>query len=214
MARLRLAAQAPFLYRPGQFVELITPEGVARHYSIASVPEEDDFLELHIRLRPSGRMSGFIRSGLRAGDSLRLAGPSGVCVYDDGSSDRPLVLVGAGTGLAPLWGILRDAQRRGHRAPIRLYHGARNSSGLYLDEELRERADLHDNFAYLPRAFDAAAAGEGDIAAAVIANEADLAGSDFFLCGGEGLVSRLKRELFLRGARLNRIRSDAFSPAT
>ena len=34
----------------------------------------------------------------------------------------------------------------------------------------------------------------------------------FFLCGGERLVSRLKRDLFMKGANLKQIRSDVLRP--
>jgi CDP-4-dehydro-6-deoxyglucose reductase, E3 len=54
--------------------------------------------------------------------------PRGSCFYEDIEPDQPLVLAGTGTGLAPLWGILRDALRRGHHGPIRLYHGARDET--------------------------------------------------------------------------------------
>ena len=56
VARLYLEHGSDFSYRPGQFLELITPEGLGRHYSIASVPEEDPHVELHIRLHRGGRI--------------------------------------------------------------------------------------------------------------------------------------------------------------
>lgn len=212
VARLRLEHGDEFSYRPGQFLELITPEGLGRHYSIASLPEEDPFVELHVRLHPGGRMSGFISERLAPGDRLRVAGPLGTCVYEGVDPDQPMALVGAGTGLAPLIGILRDALRRGHRGPIRLYHGARERSGLYLHDELDELAARRENLAYIPRALGDPAPQGGDIAAAVLEQEKALKDTAFFLCGGEGLVGRLKRELFLNGASLKQIRSDVFLP--
>lgn len=213
VVRLRLEAEARFDYRSGQFLELIAPGGLERHYSLASLPDDDPFLELHIRLLDGGRMSGLVANSLAPGDRLSVAGPRGSCVYEGAAPDQPLVLAGAGTGLAPLWGILRDALRREHRAPIRLYHGARDTEGLYLADELRALAATRANFSYIPCVLDAAAPSGGDLAAAVMERERDLNASAFFLCGGEKLIGRLKRDLYLKGANLKQIRSDVFLPA-
>ncbi len=209
IVRLRIETGS-FAYRPGQFLELIAEPGLGRHYSLASHPEEDAFLEMHIRLHPNGRMSRRLTDGLRPGHKLHIAGPRGSCFYEGVNKDQPLTLIGAGTGLAPLYGVLRDALQRGHRGPIRLYHGARGANGLYLADELRALAKAHGHFVYIPAALDAG----GDVAALALEAEApSAADSAFFLCGGENLVKRLKRDLFMAGASLKAIRSDAFMPA-
>lgn len=211
--RLRLEPDRSFAYRPGQFLALTAPGGVTRHYSIASHPDVDAFIELHVRVIPGGRMSGLIAENLARGDRLVVSNPSGTCFYDGADADRPIVLAGAGTGLAPLWGILRDAIERQHRGPIRLYHGARERSGLYLVDELRALADRHDNFFYRPCVLSETERDVGDLTTAVLGAELDPASADFFLCGGADLVGRLKRELFLKGAKLQRLRTDIFLPA-
>jgi CDP-4-dehydro-6-deoxyglucose reductase len=211
VVRLRLRPDRAFAYSPGQFLALTAPAGITRSYSIASHPDEDDFIELHVRVIPGGAMSGLIATKFGRGDRLTVSKPSGTCVYDGADPDRKIVLAGAGTGLAPLWGVLRDALRRGHRAPISLYHGARDRSGLYLDAELRALAARRDNFSYRPCVLETDPEA-GDLIRTVIASETELANSDFFLCGGADLVARLKRELFLRGAKLRQLRSDVFAP--
>lgn len=210
--RLRVEADG-FAYRPGQFLELIAGEDLKRHYSLASHPEEDAFLEMHIRLHDEGRMSRHLSQRLKPGDRVHIAGPSGTCFYEGVEADQPLLLIGAGTGLAPLYGVLRDALKRGHRGPIRLYHGARSRKGLYLSNELQALANSRDNLAYRPCALDPVAAHGGDVAAIALEAENSVADAAIFLCGGENLVKRLKRELFMRGASLKKIRSDVFTPA-
>jgi CDP-4-dehydro-6-deoxyglucose reductase, E3 len=209
VVRLRVETDS-FAYRPGQFVELIAEDDLRRHYSLASHPEKDPFLEMHVRLHPEGRMSRRLRLDLKPGDKLRLAGPRGTCFYEGVDKDQPLTLIGAGTGLAPLYGVLRDALSRGHRGPIRLYHGARARNGLYLSHELTALARAHENVAYIPAALDDG----GDIAALAVQAEAGQAArAAFYLCGGENLVKRLKRDLFMAGAGMKAIRSDVFTPA-
>jgi CDP-4-dehydro-6-deoxyglucose reductase, E3 len=211
--RVRLEVEN-FSYRPGQFLQLIAGEDLSRNYSLASHPEEDPFLEMHIRIHPNGRMSGHLSSELKPGHRFHIAGPSGTCFYQGVDKDQPMALIGAGTGLAPLYGVLRDALRQGHRGPIRLYHGARDSSGLYLSETLQALARSRDNVSYIPVALSAEAPNGGDIAALALDEETSLAAQTaFFLCGGKNLVQRLKQDLFMAGASLKAIRSDTFLPA-
>jgi CDP-4-dehydro-6-deoxyglucose reductase, E3 len=208
--RLRLEPDRAFAYRPGQFLALRAPGGVIRNYSIASHPDLDAFIELHVRVIPGGQMSGFIAERLARDDRLKISNPAGTCFYEGADPERPIVLAGAGTGLAPLWGIARDALVRQHRGPIRLYHGARERSGLYHVEELRALADRHESFSYRPCIMS----DSDDLATAVVGAETDPANTDFFLCGGADLIGRLKRELYLKGAKLQRLRTDIFLPAT
>lgn len=213
VVRLRLGHDPGFTYRPGQFLELIADDGLGRHYSIASLPEEDPFVELHIRLHPGGRMSKFVAEELAPGRRLHIAGPLGTCIYEGVDAEQPLALIGSGTGLAPLIGVLRDALRRGHRGPIRLYHGAREREGLYLHDHLEALMERHANLRYVPRILSDSGPHGGDVAAAALEHEDALPHTAFFLCGGEKLVGRLKRELYLKGASLKQMRSDTFLPA-
>jgi len=206
--RVRLRPLAAFAWRPGQFLRLITHDGLVRSYSIASTPEQGPLVELHVRMLPGGRMSGRLKDATSPGDRLTVSGPSGGCTYDGVAPDQPLILAGAGTGLAPLWGVLHDALARGHQGPITLYHGALNAAGLYLEDELRQLAARHANFVYRPCLMDR---GE-DLIATVKADPA-LKSAGIFLCGDGPLVERLRKTLFLAGARLADIRADAFAAA-
>jgi CDP-4-dehydro-6-deoxyglucose reductase, E3 len=132
---MQLEPEYQLSWRPGQYVDVVRGDGLARSYSIASVAEEDYYLTLHVaRSGPSG-VSAWLHDRVREGDELQIQGPMGDCVYDPADAERPLVLVGTGTGLAPLYGILRDALRQGHTGPVELYHGASSPDGHYLDRE-------------------------------------------------------------------------------
>jgi ferredoxin-NADP reductase/ferredoxin len=206
--RVRLKPLEAFAYRPGQFVRLITEDGLVRSYSIASTPEQAELVELHVRVIPGGKMSGRLKEATAPGDRLTVSGPSGGCTYDGVDPDQPLILAGAGTGLAPLWGVLHDALARGHRGPITLYHGALNARGLYLQSELEALAGRHGHFAYRPCLID-----QGEDLIAVVKADAQLKGAGIYLCGDAPLVDKLRKTLFLAGAKLADIRADAFAAA-
>lgn len=215
VVRLRLRPLTPLVHRAGQFITLLRADGLARSYSLANLPD-DDALELHVRVLPHGRMSQWIAHDLRPGDHLRLRGPEGDCFYTDGNPEQPLLLIGTGTGLAPLYGIARDALHRGHTGPITLLHGAVVPAGHYLVDVLKDMSRAHANFSYLRCALHGEAAEGlqiGGIEAVAATLHPKLAGHRVFLCGDPERVQALRKQCFLRGARMNQILADAFVTA-
>ncbi|APZ42583.1 hypothetical protein BW247_05295 [Acidihalobacter ferrooxydans] len=111
--RVTLEPQQEFEYRRGQFINLIREDGLRRSYSLSGcAANTDGILELHVRHIPGGAMSEWL---MQAGphQQLRVHGPYGSCFYVAGKTDQALLLIGAGTGLAPLYGIACDALAAG-----------------------------------------------------------------------------------------------------
>lgn len=213
--RVRLRPQGLFEYRTGQYLTLLRADGLARSYSVASLPHEG-LLELHVRLLPGGVMSTWLRSVARVGDEVKLQGPAGECFYLPGRPEQPLLLAGTGTGLAPLYGIVRDALVEGHAGPIWLFHGARQPRGLYLVEELQRLASQHPNLHYRPSVLEGRL-GEnvyvGALDALIRAECPKPVGWRAFLCGDPALVLSLRKKLFLAGLSLKDIHADSFLPS-
>lgn len=213
--RMTVYADEPFAYRPGQYANVLRKDGLARSYSIASVPEVDDHIEFHVARVVSGKMSEWIHSGKALNAKIDLLGPVGHCFYVSGAPDQPLFLAGTGTGLAPLYGIVRDALRNGHCGDIHLFHGSVRPDGLYLVDELRALAAEYTNLKYYPCALE----GEADgvliepIDKISLRTVPKLAGYKVYLCGHPDLVRMMQRKTFLAGANLNDIYADAFLPS-
>jgi NAD(P)H-flavin reductase len=208
-----------FEFRAGQFVQLSRPsDGLMRPYSIASLPNEE-LLELHVALLPNGQMSGWLREAV--GQSVSLRGPFGECFYQEGEPDRPLVLAGTGTGLAPLLGVLRAAARHGHRAEISLFHGSPQPSGIYLRAELEALGEALPGL----RLFGSTLSGaESDLGTQgrwqlaltpldqlLFSKNPKLDAHRLYLCGQPKLVQSLRKRAYLAGASLSRIHCDAFA---
>lgn len=211
--RLRVSRPSGFSYRPGQFVNIIRPEdGLARSYSLASIPS-DDHLEFHIRLLADGKMSRWIANNLEHGSEILISEAMGDCCYREVYSERPLLLAGAGTGLAPIYGILRDAIASGHQAHIRLIHGGLSTRDLYLDTALRKLADQHGNISYIPSVLHGEAP-EGGVVAPIDILIPDQLTCDSnwaaYLCGDATTVSSMRRNCFSHGVDESSIHSDAF----
>lgn len=148
--RIQLEPSLELNYRSGQFINLRRPDGVSRSYSLASVPGEDYYLELHVKRKLGGAMSNWIIDELGVSSEIDIQGPNGSCFYAPKSPYQDMLLVGTGTGLAPLIGIARTALASGHTGQIHLYHGSSKLDGLYLVDELREMARNTPNFHYTP----------------------------------------------------------------
>jgi ferredoxin-NADP reductase len=215
VVQVRLCCDEPIQFHAGQYVTLLRENGLARSYSIASLPEEAE-IELHVRRIAGGRMSGWLHDQAAVGDRVSVLGPSGACFYVPGNPDQPLVLVGTGTGLAPLYGILRDALRHGHRGPVHLFHGALHRGGLYLVEELRRLANRYPHVAYTAAILngeESEGVAVGSIDQIVLSRFPKLSGWRAYVCGDPELVHKLKKKLFLSGVASRDIYADAFVPA-
>jgi NAD(P)H-flavin reductase/ferredoxin len=213
IVHLVLEYKSPFNFFAGQFVNLKRPDGLTRSYSIANIPDHNNLLEFHIRRLPDGQFSGWVYDELESGAQLTLSDAQGSCHYLPGREEQPMLMIGTGSGLAPLYGIIADALAQQHSGPIHLYHGSRDLNGLYFVDEMRELAAKYDNFHYTPcisgkdiesehakgRAHDLALSAAGT-----------LKGWRVFLCGHPEMVKETKKMAFLKGASMADIYADAF----
>lgn len=203
--RLRLLAQQPLRYQAGQHLLLWTDGGIARPYSLASLPAEDAFLEFHIDCRQKGVFSYAARQ-FKVGESLRLGALSGGALrYDPDWQARPLWLLGAGTGLAPLYAVLREALRQGHQAPIRVMHVARSSEEYYLADSLAELAHAHPQ---VQLELIEAATLPDSIATLRPASRQTIA----LLCGRPETIDTAAKRLYLAGLPRSQLFTDLFLP--
>lgn len=151
LCRLMLEVERPEQFRGGQFINLHRAEdGVDRSYSVASHPEQDYFIELHIRRMNNGAFSPWIFDELEEQQVIEVQGPLGDCCYQPDHASVPLYLVGGGTGIAPMLGILKEALARDHQGSIHIYHAVQHSHELYLNDELKQLTQQHDRLFYLP----------------------------------------------------------------
>jgi ferredoxin-NADP reductase/ferredoxin len=210
---LELSIGTKLKYKAGQFINLHKDTVTARSYSLASVPEIDEHLHLHIRKLPDGQVSPWVHQALKVGDSVDISDANGNCFYIADNPDQNLLLIGTGSGLAPLYGIIRDALIQGHRGAIKLYHGSKTAESLYLSEELKSLAVRYPNFAYRPCVSghsvpQGLASGRAhDVA---IKENEDLAGWRIFLCGHPEMVATGKKLAFFAGASMRDIYADPF----
>ncbi|MCU1718843.1 iron-sulfur-binding ferredoxin reductase [Pseudomonas sp. 5P_3.1_Bac2] len=203
--RLRLQLQRPLRYSAGQYVQLWIADDIARPYSLASLAGEDPWLELHIDCAANGAFTSRARH-LQAGDSLAVGELRGAALhYDPQWQAYPLWLLAAGTGLAPLYAVLREALRQEHSAPIHLLHVARSAAEHYLREELEE---LARQYPQLQLQYCQAT----ELAPALAQLRLVSRQTRALLCGAPERVEEFSRRLYLAGLPRNQIFADLYLP--
>ncbi|MFL6093885.1 MAG: globin domain-containing protein [Blastococcus sp.] len=132
VAVLQVRPRARYDYVAGQSVSLETDlrPKLWRYYSPANAPRPDGLMEIHVKARDGGPVSSALVRRVGVGDVLRLGPPVGHLVLHD-DSDRDLLLVAGGLGLAPLKALVDHVARKGPARRVDLYVGFRTEDQIY-----------------------------------------------------------------------------------
>ncbi len=211
---LRLPAIESFTWQCGQYVDVMLPGDRRRSFSLANPPYDSALLELHVRRAPGGAFTEQVFTMLKEGSLLRIEGPVGQFVYRPG--ERPLLLIGGGTGYAPLKAMIRQVLETETKRDVTLFWGARTETDLYEDTWLRELAAKHARFRYTSVLSDQAATApheSGFVHEAVIRRIGGLAGFDVYAAGPPAMIDAVRAALPPQGADAERIYIDSFDYA-
>jgi propane monooxygenase reductase subunit len=218
LLRLKVQDDEPFVFRPGQYVDIRIPghEDEHRSFSMANTTSVPDELEFMIKLYPGGRFSGLLQEEkVSVGDVLDVTGPYGVFTLRS-SSPRRLVFIGGGAGMAPILCLLRAMAEAGVDRPATYYYGARTKADLFHVEELEELGRRLPGLRFVPALSEA---GNGDrwtgetglITEVVERLEEDFAEVDAYLCGPPPMVDAAIALLEAKGVPEAHIYFDKFT---
>lgn len=214
---LKLPDTERLQFLAGQYIDVLLKDHAPRAFSIANAPHDDNFIELHIRNVSGGYFSAQVFNQLQEKAMLRFTGPLGTFFLRE-DSDRPAILIGGGTGFAPIKGILEHAFHTGVQKPLHLFWGVRAKRDLYLEELPARWLQDHPNFSYTPvlsepMPEDNWSGATGYVSDTVIREYPDLSGHDVYM-GGPPIMVEAGHKLFMQH-RLDESRffSDAFEYA-
>jgi ferredoxin-NADP reductase len=207
--RLELPMWMPHL--PGQHydVRLTAPDGyrAQRSYSAASSPLDRGEIELTIDRLEDGEVSAYFHDVLVEGDQVEVRGP--FASYFVWRGERPVLLVGGGSGVAPLMAILRHRRRTMPELPMRLVYSVRSAEDVIYADELDDEALL--TFTREPPAGWSGHTGRIDGA---LLEQAGIASATAFVCGSNGFVETASELLLEAGCPAERIRTERFGPTS
>ena len=107
-----------------------------RSYSIASPPEENGRVAITVERLDDGEVSPYLVGEVRPGDSLELRGPIGGYFVWRAGDERPVLLIGGGSGVVPLMAMIRHHARAGSATPVRLLYSSRTHDDVIYHDEL------------------------------------------------------------------------------
>ena len=222
---LRLPAAASFRFEAGQYIDILLPGGRRRSFSIASPPHDSRLLELHVRRVAGGEFSAPLFHEDNPTALLSIEGPLGQFVYR--SDAAPMLLVGGGTGIAPLLSILRHVIETGLERDISVYWGVRSERDLYAHAVLQglaaRAAEVRvadgrpaTRFSYMPVLSEPSPewrGAHGWVHEAVLAHIQDLEKYAVYAAGPPAMIAALRRDFGGRGVAPSRLFFDSFDYA-
>jgi sulfite reductase (NADPH) flavoprotein alpha-component len=179
-------------FEPGDLVGIVPPgTTVPRYYSLAS-SSADGYVEICVRKQPGGVCSEFLH-GLEPGDAVEAfvkRNPD----FRPARGRKPVILIGAGTGIAPLVGFLGGNLR--HR-PMYLYWGGRDPSSDFLYGSTLARLQHESRLTRLVTAFSRVVDGRAYVQDRVREDAAALRlliarGAQIMVCGGKEMAAGVR----------------------
>jgi ferredoxin-NADP reductase len=196
---------------PGQHydVRLTAPDGyrAQRSYSIASSPLDEGEVELTIDLLDDGEVSPYFHEVVEVGDQVELRGP--FTSYFVWRGESPVLLVGGGSGVAPLMSMLRHKRRTMPELDMRLVYSVRFADDVIYADEIGDDAVL----TYTRAAPEGWSGHTGHVDKELLRTPAD--GAQLaFVCGSNGFVETASDLLLELGMEPGAIRTERFGPTS
>ncbi len=210
--RLKLPESKPFDFQAGQYIEFILRDRSRRAFSIASLSNKEELLELHIRHVDGGTFTTHVFDEMKEKAIVRFEGPFG-SFYIRETSNRPLILIAGGTGFAPIKGMVEQLIAAEDTRVIYLYWGVRDEDDLYLND-LAKSWSGKENIRYIPvlsETNDKAWRGRtGFVHNAIIEDFSDLSGFDVYTAGPPPMIDAIKTSFIKQGLPEDQLFSDSF----
>ena len=221
-------------FLPGQHVavQVKSPDRrdpIIRCYSLSCAPN-DEFYRISVKregpsperpAQPAGLMSSHLHNSLEEGDFVDVKSPSGAFSLDL-SQHTPIVLIGGGIGITPVFSMLDSvvAQRSGRE--IWFFLGMRNRSEHALRVQLETLADRYENLhlmvCYSEPSNDCKLGQDyhrhGFVSIDLLRSVLPSNNYDFYFCGPPGMMNSLHEGLSAWGVPTERLHFEAFGPAT
>ncbi|MDP1525447.1 MAG: CDP-6-deoxy-delta-3,4-glucoseen reductase [Rhodocyclaceae bacterium] len=212
--KLKLPTNERMQFLAGQYVEFLLADNKRRAFSLANAPHADDLLEIHVRRVAGGNFTEHVFTQMKLKDILRIEGPLGTFFLRE-DSKKPIILVAGGTGFAPIKGLIEHALHIGIQRPMKLYWGAKDRAGLYLNSQA-ERWAAENGIPFVPVLSEPEAGWAGRtglVHEAVLADHADLSAYQAYVCGAPVMCEAALKDFTAKGLPKDEFFADVFSYA-
>lgn len=212
----------PFL--PGQHIDvrLTAPDGyqARRSYSVASAPETAGTLELAVERLEDGEVSPWFHEFAQRGDTIEIRGPFAEHFVWRAEPGVPVLLVGGGSGVAPLMSMVRHRAHVAMPPPMVLLYSARTWDDVIFRDELLAHEDAQRGLRVVlcltrdtpRRPADVGRRIDRELLAGIV-GDAGAWPHLTYVCGTNGFVGVVADHLVALGVRPATIRTERFGGA-
>ena len=205
-------------HKAGQFIGIKVKtdaenmKKVIRMYSLSSVPSEE-FYRVTIKLVEDGRMTNYLNDNINVGDIIEVMAPRGAFFLNKEKVDKPVVLLGGGIGVTPVFSMLQDIDEN---IETHFIYSLRNKEAECFLEDIKE-FDKLDNTkvtTFFTRPLEGELEGKdfdikGRVTKEWLASNVPL-DAEFYFCGNKGFTEMLETTLEELGVEKDRIHFEFF----
>ena len=217
---LQLRAPSAMDFKAGQYIQLRIPPYeqsrriIYRAYSIASPPSARGRLELEVRQVLNGVGTTYLFKHLALNTNVVFNGPYGEFYLRE--SNRSIILVAGGSGMAPMKAMLDDMQARKIRRNVRYFFGARARRDLFLMDEMQALQQSLPDFRFIPALSKPLPEDQWTGATGLITEVLDrhlenLYPGEAYLCGSPAMIQACIKILQKKGVAKDRLFYDTFA---
>jgi 3-ketosteroid 9alpha-monooxygenase subunit B len=198
-----------FSYQAGQFLTLLVcVDGCEyrRCYSMSSSPALGEDLRITVKRDRSGVVSNWLNDNAAPGEQLHALPPQGRFVLN--GTDRAVITFAAGSGITPVFSLLRTALISSTRT-TRLFYANRRRDTVIFDDALASLKAQHpDRFVLHHHLDDESGFVTPAQITAFVTEDAD-----FYVCGPNGFMETVRTALCSAGAPADRVHVEHFDVA-
>jgi 3-ketosteroid 9alpha-monooxygenase subunit B len=202
------ATQDRFRYQAGQFLTLRVEIDGAHHlrcYSMSSSPAVGEDLRITVKRDPGGLVSRWINDSAQVGDEIDVTAPAGAFVLD--SSERDIVAFAGGSGITPVFSLIRTALVSTARR-VRLFYANRDRNSVIFARALDHLGEQYPDRFVVQHHLDEAL---GVVHAKEVLTFAATSGdADFYICGPSPFMDTVEGALLRRRIDPDRLHLERF----
>ncbi|MCB0430615.1 MAG: 2Fe-2S iron-sulfur cluster binding domain-containing protein [Flavobacteriales bacterium] len=214
-----------YAYLPGQYLTLkfnFKGEELRRSYSLCSSPDTENEWRIAAKRVQGGRVSGYLNESVKVGDVVEVMTPMGnFHTPMQADRERHFVLFAGGSGITPMFSILKSALAKEPRSRITLVYANRDEASVIFAEALKQMAAEHADRLHIHFVYDEAPAGTPSLLQGMMSVEKatqilnDLvrpSGNEaYFICGPGPMMDHIKTALAAEGVSDDKVHIEYFT---
>ena len=200
-----------FLFKAGQYVFIETFKGEEKRwtaYSILSPPLQKTKIDICLKVIPEGFCTPTLGKA-KVGEEFDFKGPFGFFIFDEENIIKEHWFIGTGTGVAPLYSMIKEYKDKLKDHKFKLFFGVKTSKDLLYHDEFQSWENKNNNFEYVPICSREEWEGKKGHVQDHLGEE--LENKDFYICGLKDMVLDAVEHLKKKGISKERIRFERYT---